>query len=105
MNIKIGTILYRYTVRNGKLVVREGTVNQFGLRTCVNFKDGSAPVRCPGIEDIGVMRTVGHSIWLTDRDDELARKMFIDFEEGRIADLQGSIDRKREVVKKLKKGL
>jgi hypothetical protein len=102
MTIDVGTTLYRYTVKDCKLVVREGIVNHYGLRTCVNFKDGSAPVRCPRPEDIGVMRTVGHSIWLTERDDDRARQMYIDFEEGRIAELQGLIDRKRKVVEGLR---
>lgn len=100
--IKVGTTLYRYTVKNGKLVAREGIVRTFGLRTCVVFLDGSAPVRCPRDEDIGVMRHVGHSIWLIDRDDGRARQMFIEFEEGRIADLQRQIDKKQAVVDGLK---
>ncbi len=62
MQIKVGMTLYRYTARNGQFIVREGIVNNYGWRTCVHFKDGSAAVRAPRAEDIGVMKHVGHSI-------------------------------------------
>jgi hypothetical protein len=100
--IKLNTILYRYTVHNGKLIVREGIVSNYGLRTCVHFTDGSTAVRTPRPEDIGVMKPVGHSIWLTERDDEKARRMFIEFEERRIVELEETLRKKREVVEQLK---
>lgn len=103
--ITIGTTLYRYTLKNGKFAVREGTVNQFGLRTCVNFKDGSSPVRAPRSEDIGVIRPVGHSLWMIDRDDAKAKQMFIKFEERRIDELEELIEKKRETVSQLKQSL
>lgn len=100
--IKVRTILYRYTVKDGKLIVREGIVSNYGLRTCVHFVDGSAAVRTPRPEDIGVMKRVGHSIWLMERDDEKARQMFIEFEERRIVELEETLRKKREVVEQLK---
>jgi hypothetical protein len=103
MNITVGMTLYRYTLKNGKFIVREGTVNQFGLRTCVNFKDGSGAVRAPRDEDIGVIRPIGHSLWMIERDDAKARRMFIEFEERRIEELEELIRKKREVVRGLKR--
>ena len=102
MDIKLNTILYRYTVHNGKLIVREGIVSNYGIRTCVHFTDGSAAVRTPRPEDIGVMKPIGHSIWLAERDDEKARRMFIEFEERRIVELEETLRKKREVVRMLK---
>jgi hypothetical protein len=48
------------------------------------------------------MKPVGHSIWLFERDDEKARRMFIDFEERRIVELEETLRKKREVVEQLK---
>lgn len=103
--INVGMTLYRYTVKNGKLFVREGTVNSFGLRTCVNFKDGSSPVRAPRPEDIGIIRPIGHGLWFIERDDAKARRMFIEFEERRIEELEELIRKKRRVVDVLKSEL
>lgn len=105
MEIKVNTILYRYTVKDGKLIIREGIVSNYGLRTCVHFVDGTPAVRTPRPEDIGVIKHVGHSIWLTDRDDDKARKMFITFEERRIGELEKTLIKKREVVSRLKQFL
>ena len=105
MNIPIGTVLYRYTVKNKKLYIHEGVVDNYGLRTCVNFRDGCTSVRCPRAEDIGVIRTVGHSLWLEKRDDELARHKFIAYEEQKIAELEKRLAWKREVIDMLKEGL
>lgn len=102
MNIPIGTVLYRYTIKNKTLFIREGVVDSYGLRTCVNFRDGSTAVRCPRAEDIGVIRTVGHSLWLEERDDKLAVSKFIAYEEQKVAELQKSLEYKLETIEYLK---
>ena len=102
MDIKVNTILYRYTTKDGKLIVREGIVSNYGLRTCVHFVDGSPAVRAPRSEDIGTMKPIGHSIWLTERNDDKARNMFIEYENRRIAELEETLRKKREVVDMLK---
>jgi hypothetical protein len=51
------------------------------------------------------MKHVGHSIWLLERDDDKARRMFIEFEERRIAELEETLRKKREVVSQLKQSL
>ena len=80
-------------------------VNNYGLRTCVNFRDGTTAVRCPRAEDIGVIRTVGHSLWMLERDDDLARRKFIAFEEKKIEELEKHLAWKRNVVEMLKSGM
>lgn len=93
-----GKILYRYTLKGNKFNVREGVVNYTGFRFLVNFRDGGAMVRCPRAEDIGKVRAVGCSLWLTERDDTLAKKLFIQYESKKIAELQKQIDKKNETI-------
>ena len=101
MDIPIGKVLYRYTVKNQKLYIHEGVVDNYGLRTCVNFRDSTPAVRCPRAEDIGVIRTVGHSLWLEKRDDKFAIRKFIAFEERKIAELEKQLSWKCGVVEML----
>ena len=105
MDIPVGTVLYRYTIKNKTLYIREGVVDSYGLRTCVNFRDGSTAVRCPRAEDIGVIRTVGHSLWLKERDDRLAVRKFISFEEQKVAELEKRVKYKRETIECLRECL
>ena len=105
MEIPIGTVLYRYNIKNKKLYIHEGIVDNYGLRTCVNFRDGRNSVRTPREEDLGVIRTVGHSLWLQERDDELAIRKFISFEEDKIAELEKRVKAKRELVATLQSEL
>lgn len=101
-NICPGTKLYRYTVRNGKFFIHEGVVNDNGIRMVVNFADGSFRQRCPRVEDIGIIRNTGPSLWLTDRDDELARQIFLDFEEAKLKQLYKQVETKIDIIKMLK---
>lgn len=101
MDIPICTRLYRYTVKNNKLYIHEGIVDNYGLRTCVNFRDGTPTVRCPRAEDIGVIRTFGHSLWLKERDDKFAIRRFIAFEEKKIDELEKQLAWKRGMIEML----
>lgn len=100
-----GKVVYRYTVKNGKFNVREGIVNHCGIRYFVNFTDGGSMLRCPRAEDFGKIRSVGHSLWLEDRDDDLARSKFIEFELDKIDRLREQINRKYAIVDMLRKGM
>ena len=104
MTIEPGMKLYRYTVRNGKFYIHEGTVNDNGIRKVVNFTDCASKHRCPRIEDIGVVRNAGPSLWLIDRDDELAKQIFLDYEEYKLAQLRRLIDKKIEIIRMLREG-
>ena len=100
-----GKIVYRYTVKNGKFFVHEGVVNDTGFRKLVNFRDGSPTLRCPRDEEFGSIRRVGHSLWMTERDDAKARKMFIDYEINKIVDMEMQIKRKKDTIKMLREGM
>lgn len=41
-------------------------------------------------------------VWLTKRDDDLARKLFIEYEEGRISELEDEIKRRKQNIQALK---
>lgn len=105
MEIPVGTVLYRYTIRNKKLHINEGVVANYGLRTCVNFRDDRNSVRAPRMEELGVIRTVGHSLWMKDRDDKLAIRKFISFEEKKLAEMEQRAKAKRELVAMLQREL
>lgn len=100
-----GTVVYRYTVKNGKFNVREGVVNCAGFRNLVNFTDGGPAYRCPRKEDLGKIRSVGHSLWLNKKDDNLARQVFIDYELDKIDKLRKQIARKCAVIDMLSEGM
>ena len=100
-----GKILYRYTLSNGKFFIREGVVNWTGFRPLVNFTDGGPAHRCPREEDLGKIKSVGHSLWMEERDDNKARRMFIDFELDKIEQLKEQIDRKYDTIGMLREGM
>lgn len=93
-----GKILYRYTIKNCKLFIHEGVVNDTGFRKLVNFKDGSPTQRCPRVEDLGKIRSVGQSLWLAERDDKKAMALFIAYETKKIEELNKQIDRKLDII-------
>lgn len=93
MLIEQGKTLYQYALLNGNFVIREGIVNVCGERRVVNFSNGGSAVRCPEAEDIGQLRRSSVPVlWLTERDDELARQMFIGFENRKIVKLLKQIE-------------
>lgn len=98
----VGETVYMYALRNEKFFVHEGTITKHGTHTCVYFKDTKRTVRLPRKEDFGVIHTKGSSLWLADRDDELAKRIFIEWEENSLAELQELIDRKTKLIDVLK---
>lgn len=97
-----GVLVYKYTVRNGKLFVHEGEVRTVGIHQNVYFKDNYQRTRCPKREEFGVILSNGPSLWLGERDDKLAKQLFIEFEEAGLAKLQEQINIKSELIRKLK---
>lgn len=102
MTKNIGEIVYKYTLRNGKLFIHEGEIIERGIRKCVYFKDEKTTVRLPKENEFGICHSNGPSLWLADRDDELARRIFIEYEERGIAELQGMINRRTALINILK---
>lgn len=96
-------ILYFYTIKNGKLFVHEGTVESIvGTRKKVRFSDGSSPRRYPN--QFNVIDTTGPNIWLAERNDEAVKRIFIEYEEQKLADLKEQVKRKKRIIKMLKEG-
>ena len=102
MIIKFGDKIYKYTVRNGKLFIHEGVVTEYRGRKFVYFEDSSPRTRCPKDEEIGMIRSNGPSLWLLEKNDELARRLFIEFEEKGLSELKKLIERKNELLNMLK---
>lgn len=100
-----GETVYKYTVRNGKFFFHEGAAIERGSRKCVYFKAKSSTERYPKEAEFGVVHANGPSLWLTERNDELAKRILIEFEEQGLADLQKQIERKAELIKLLKEEL
>lgn len=96
-------ILYFYTIKNGKLFVHEGTVkSMYDTRKRVCFSDRSSPRRYPN--QFNVIDTTGPNIWLTERNDEAVKRIFIEYEEQKLAELEEQIERKKQIIKMLKEG-
>lgn len=105
MTFEVGTHLYRYTIRHNKFYIHEGIVNQCVNRKVVVFPNGGfnhGSVRCPRPEDIGSIHSNGYLVWLTERNDELAKRIFIEYEEGQINRMEKLLAEKKEVIKMLK---
>lgn len=100
-----GDTLYLYTIRTGKMKVHKGTVG-VNNRTWwgglnVTFDSKTNKDVCPPVESIGVIQTGGPRLWLTERDDEKARALFIDYELGKLAELEKQVVKKRRLIKGL----
>lgn len=106
MKRNVGETVYKYTLRKGKMFIHEGTVIEglFNVK-CVVFKDQSATDRLPCDDDFGKVDTKGTSLWLAERDDELARHLFVAYEEHSIAKLQEMINKKTKLIEDLKSGV
>lgn len=97
--------LYKYTVRNGQLFINEGNVIIDNGREYVYFEDTHSRVRCPMVTELGIVQTSGPSLWLTNRDDNLAKRLFIEFEEYKLTELRKQIMIKTALIEMLKKDL
>ena len=96
-----GILVYKYTIRKGKMFIHEGKVGTNGLHKLVYFDDGRVG-RYPKMNEFGVIRSNGPSLYLNKRDDELAKKLFIEFEEASLAALQKQVTIKTELIRNLK---
>lgn len=104
MSKNVGEKIYMYTMMNGKFFVHEGEVIQCRYNSRakrVRFNDESSDKRYPNEIDIGIV-CGGRSLWLEDRDDELAKRLFIEHEETCIAEFEELIRRKLANIKMLK---
>lgn len=103
MSKNVGEKIYWYTMKNAQFFVHEGEValRPYSRAKCVHFNDGASHGLYPKETDIGVVLR-GTSLWLENRDDELAKRIFIEHNEKCIAELEEQIRRKHENIKILK---
>ena len=100
--------VYYYTFKKGIFKVEEGIVTivngVFG-HTFVYFKPLDNPKRLTnyeGIHEKVLGKGLPH-IWMTERDDELARQLFIEYEESIINVFLSKIEDKKKLIEILKK--
>ena len=100
-----GTTLYLYTIRTGVLKVHKATVfNDTGMYwryPRVKFETKQGKGWCPKRNEVGVIQTGGPSLWLDKRNDDLAAKLFLDYENGKLAELEKQVDKKKALLKML----
>ena len=105
MNFKVGDHLYLYTARNCKFHVYEGTVTEAKRRyinRVVKFSNKTGFEFCPTERQIGHVLGGGPRLWLLERDDALARRLFLEYEEDKLLELEKQLARKRELIRVLK---
>lgn len=109
MNFKVGDHLYLYTARNCKFHVYEGTVEEskkrYYLKHVVRFSGRTQLEFCPTENEIGHILGGGPRLWLTERDDALARRLFLEYEEDKLYEMEKLVARKRELIRVLKEGI
>ena len=103
MKLELGTTLYLYTIRKGDFTVHKGMVvaDKRGWYRKVAFETRADKVVCPDISEIGVIQTGGPNIWLFERDDDKAKKMFLEYELGKLALLEDQLAKKKALIKML----
>lgn len=104
-NFVPGDTLYLYTIRTGEMKVHKGTVrlnNRTWWRSLyVTFESKTNNEVCPPVESIGAIQTSGPRLWLSERDDEKARGLFIEYELGKLAKLEADVEKKKALIKVL----
>lgn len=92
---------YVYSMWSGRLIAYKGTAYTSIHEGMANFyTESDKKIQC-STEPGTIYNAV---IWLTERDDELAKKLLIDYEEKQISKLQEKIDNHRHKIKTIKEG-
>lgn len=109
MKLEAGMPLYLYTARNGKFNVWEGVITEnrrrYWTRLVVKFKKRSGVEFLPKEDEIGCIVTAGPKVWLTERDDALARKLLLEYEEEKLKELERAMTKKKELIAVLREGM
>lgn len=100
---EIGKIVYQYTLKSGAFHIHEGIIIEDVCRKKVYFKDKGVKTRLP--EEFGVLQSCGQTLWLTERNDEYAKRVFIENLERRISDLYKQIKTTKKQIEILKSEL
>lgn len=102
MTIELGSKVYYYTLdRNAKIHVHECEVQLHGKHMVVLIDEYRAKLlKAIDFDIVQANRSV--RVWLRERNDELAKKLFLEYEEESLAELQEQIKKKSEKIKTLK---
>lgn len=108
MNFEIGTKLYLYTARNGKFNVWEGVVVEskyrFFPRPVVKFAKRGQTETCPYECEIGYVQSGGPRLWLTERNDALAKELFLEYVLEKQEELKRAMAKKETLIEVLREG-
>lgn len=102
--LNVGDIVYRYRVTEGKLKVDKGKVQELVKHRHdylyrITFDDGHYDIM-PAKGEFGKVH-VGVKLWLSERNEKLARNLFIAHEEKRISKLQKDIENINKLIETL----
>jgi hypothetical protein len=90
------------------MFVRKGTVkeNIFGYKV-VCYDDGTSGGALPYDSSFGKLHKAGGGVdlWLFEKNDELARRLFVEYEEKQLAKLQEKVNKKQKFIDDLKSGV
>lgn len=108
--LEVGSKLYLYTARDGRFTCHEGVVitgrhYHYPSTRYVKFDDGHSKEFIPKEHEIGKLMGARSRLWLTERDDEFARKLFLDCERVKLEELERHVTRKKNLIKVLEEGV
>ena len=100
MKLEPGTKMYRYIVGVSGVCITEGLIKQYPWHDndteCV-FVDNGGLLHCVHKCDIGrvLFDRDMDTLWLTDRDDELAKRILVTYQKKRIAKLKECLKKRQ----------
>ena len=100
-DLKVGDKVCWYTAKHNKFIIYECEVIEEHGRKYADFKDGHHSKHSLERAKFGEIQN-GVSLWLPERNDELAKSMFIEYGEQFISKLQKQIDDRLELIKLMK---
>lgn len=96
-----GDCIYRYTIQGQDVIVHEGVIKEFKGVKCVYFQEDNSWNRYTGrFEEI---RANGPYLWLPERDDELAKALFIELYQQKIFEHEKIINDYSKMIELLAK--
>ena len=99
MTVNVGETMCKYFMEDGRFVIHEGLVIEQDGQRYVNFGSVKSLERFPRYRDIGRVWKDGETLWVTERDDELAKRLFTEHWVKHIEELQKQIDEASEYIK------
>lgn len=103
-----GEIIYHYNIIDGELTVKKGiikTANEGKKYSYKYVEFDYGRLEIPRMSEIGIIHSGRPSLWLFERDDELAKKMFIEYEEECIEKAKEDIEKRQKLLEVIKEGI